>query len=740
MNRMFLNPDAGRMPNDGLGPIDGAIAQEQGERWVLHYLRIANRRKWLILAVVAAFVALGLVITLLATPHYTATATVEIQRENYDIVQIDGVEPEGSSVDLEFYQTQYGLLQAESLALRVAREMKLYDNAAFFEMFGVSDYEDLFQNGRPTPAALAGREERLRKAANILLDNVEITPQRLSRLVDVSFTSPNPAFSASVVNNWTEQFISSTLERRFEATSYARKFLEERLEQLRGRLETSERRLVAYASQQGIVSVPASQSSSESGVATVERPIVADDLTALNQQLAQATADRVEAQSRLSQSAGEGLEALQNPAIAALREQRARLAAEYANMQVKFEPGYPPARALAAQIEDLDRSIAREAGRVRTGLQETYRASTARESALRNRVNELKASLLDLRRRSIQYNIFQRDVDTNRQLYDGLLQRYKEIGVAGGVGVNNISVVDPADVPRGPSSPNLFMNLLLSLFLGMAAGAALALAVEQVDEGISNPDQVREKLGVPLLGTVPNTRIDDVTEELKDPKSAMVEAYLSIQTKLTLSTDHGIPQALSVTSTRPAEGKTTTAYSVARSLGRTGKSVILIDADMRSPSIHSLVGLRNEGGLSNILSGQDDLDEFIKTLPSEPISIMPAGPIPPNAAELLTGPRFKGLLGELRKRFDHVIVDSPPVMGLADAPLLASAVDGSIFVVRAHGTKAGMARMALDRLRNVQTTVLGTVLTRFDPGRSGYGYGYGYAYEYSYGDGAKASA
>lgn len=737
---MFLNPAADRMPNDGLGPIDGAIAQEQRERWVLHYLRITNRRKWLILAVVAAFVALGLVITLLATPLYTATATVEIQRENYDIVQIDGVEPEGSSIDLEFYQTQYGLLQAESLALRVAREMKLYDNAAFFEMFGVSDYKDLLQNGRPAPAALAGREERLRKAANILLDNVEITPQRLSRLVEVSFTSPNSAFSASVVNNWTEQFISSTLERRFEATSYARNFLEERLEQLRRRLETSERRLVAYASQQGIISVPASQSSSGSGVATVERPIVADDLTALNEQLSQATGDRVQAQSRLSPSAGEGLEALQNPAIAALREQRARLAAEYANMQVKFEPEYPAARALAAQIEDLDRSIAREAGRVRAGLQETYRASTARESALRTRVNELKSSLLDQRRRSIQYNIFQRDVDTNRQLYDGLLQRYKEIGVAGGVGVNNISVVDPADVPRGPSSPNLFVNLLLSLFLGLAAGAALALAVEQIDEGISHADQVREKLGVPLLGTVPNTPIDDVTAELRDPKSAMVEAYLSIQAKLALSTDHGIPQALSVTSTRPAEGKTTTAYSVARSLGRTGRSVILVDADMRSPSIHSLVGLRNEAGLSNILSGHDDLDELIKTISNEPISILSAGPIPPNAAELLTSPRFKGLLGELRKRFDHIIVDSPPVMGLADAPLLASAVDGSIFVVQAHGTKAGMARMALDRLRNAQTTILGTVLTRFDPGRSGYGYGYGYAYEYSYGDGAKASA
>jgi polysaccharide biosynthesis transport protein len=740
MNRMLLDADSRRAPNENFGTVESAISQDVRERWILQYLRIANRRKWLILAIAAGFVALGLVATLLATPLYTATSTLEIQREDYNIVQVDGVEPEGNSVDLEFYQTQYGLLRSDSLALRVAREMRLYDNAEFFEMFGVNEYDDMFRDGRPLPSAVSGREERLRTASNILLDNIDVTPQRLSRLVDVGFTSPSPGFSAAVVNAWTEQFIGSTLERRFEATSYARKFLEERLEQLRGRLEDSERQLVAYASQQGIVSVPGSQSSSEQGLATVERPLVADDLTALNHQLALATADRMQAQSRLGRGDVTAVDALQNPAIAALREQRARLAAEYANMQVKFEPDYPPARSLAAQIKDLDQSIASEEARVRTSLRDTYRASVSRESTLQNRVDELKGALLDLRRRSIQYNIFQRDVDTNRQLYDGLLQRYKEIGVAGGVGANNISVVDPAEVPRSPSSPNLILNLLLSIAIGLAAGAALALALEQIDEGISNPDVVKEKLGVPLLGTVPNIPIDDVMEELKDPKSVMVEAYLSIQAKLALSTDHGIPQTLSVTSTRPAEGKTTTAFSVARSLGRTGKRVLLIDADMRSPSIHSLVGVKNERGLSNFLSGDDDLQDLIHTIPDEPISFMTAGPIPPNAAELLTGPRFRTLLGELRKRFDHVVVDSPPVMGLADAPLLASAVDGSIFVVQAHGTKAGMVRLALDRLRNARTTIVGAVLTKFDPGRSGYGYGYGYAYEYSYGDKGKASA
>ena len=226
----------------------------------------------------------------------------------------------------------------------------------------------------------------------------------------------------------------------------------------------------------------------------------------------------------------------------------------------------------------------------------------------------MKGGILDLRRRSIQYNIFQREVDTNRQLYDGLLQRYKEIGVAGGVGVNNVSVVDVADVPERPSSPRIYLNLMLSLVFGLVLGSLAALALEQIDEAVADPEEIERNLGLPLLGAVPKSLDTDPIASLADRKSDLVEAYLAVQTNLQFSTEHGVPQSLAVTSTRPAEGKSTTALALATMLSRAGKRVILIDGDMRSPSVHHFAGVPNSKGLSNYLSGSDDIKSLIVTI------------------------------------------------------------------------------------------------------------------------------
>jgi succinoglycan biosynthesis transport protein ExoP len=406
----------------------------------------------------------------------------------------------------------------------------------------------------------ADRQARIRDAADILLRNLTVSPMRMSRLVDVGFTSPQPTFSATIVNAWTRHFVEMTLARRYEATSYARRFLEQRLEQLRQRLEEAERALVGYAAQQRIVNIPSTLTSNGptgSTVTATERPLVAEDLAALNQALNEAIAERIAAQARLRGGGGNTNEALQNQAISTMRARRAELAAEYARLMTQFEPQYPPAQAIQNQIRELDRSIGREEGRVQSTLQGTYEAAQSREAALRARVEGLQGDLINLRGRTIQYNIYQRDADTNRQLYDALLQRYKEIGVAGGVGINNISVVDPADVPERPSSPRLLLNLVLALFAGSVLGAGLALALEQVDEAISDPNDVETKLGLPLLGAIPKSA-GDPEAELEDRKSALVEAYLSAQTSLAFTTDHGIPRTLAVASTRPGEGKTTT--------------------------------------------------------------------------------------------------------------------------------------------------------------------------------------
>ena len=700
-----------------------------------HYLGIARRRRWLILSVVVAALATSLILTLMMTPLYTANATIEIQRETMNIVRVEGVEPEASPVDMEFYQTQYGLLQSRALAERVATNLRLADDPAFFQMFGVEQETDWFENGRIRPGA-STREQRVRAAAGILLDNLSVAPVRLSRLVEISFTSPDPAFSARVVDAWTRHFIETTLERRYQATAYARRFLEQRLEQLRGRLDESERRLVAYAAQQGIVNIPSAvPTTGETGTVT-ERSIVAEDLSALNRELAVATGDRMRAQSRLQSPEGAVTEALENQAISGLRQRRAELAAEYSRLMAQFEPAYPPAVALRQQIEQLDRSIAREEARVRSTLRATFNSAAAREAALSQRVERLKGDLLDLRRRSIQYNIFQRDVDTNRQLYDALLQRYKEIGVAGGVGVNNVSVVDPARIPTQPSSPRLILNLLVALIFGLLLGVGVALALDQIDDAISDPSTFTSTFDLPLLGTIPISKDGDPYVALDDRKSEVSEAYMAVQTSLSFSTDHGVPRSLTITSTRPGEGKSTTAFAIARSLARTGRKVLLLDGDMRAPSVHHLIGMQNERGLSNFLAGEDDLASLIHHDAPSAVAVMPAGPQPPSAAELLASDRMNLLLQQLLASFDHVVMDGPPVMGLADAPLLASKTEGTIFVIESHKTKVGQARVAINRLAAANAHLLGAVLTKFQSERAAYGYGYEYGY--GYGRGAEA--
>lgn len=707
---------------------------------LVQYLSIVRRRKWIILGAIAAALMVGLVITLLMTPQYTSTATLEIQRETRNFTMVEGVEgdsPATAAMDQEFYQTQYGLLRAKSLADRVATSMRLFDSAEFFEMFNSDEADQWFENGRLRVEA-STRAERVREAGDLLLEHLSVTPQRMSRLVAISFTSPDPSLSKRVVDAWAAHFVQATLERRFEATSHARRFLEERLGQLRSRIDESERQLVDYAAQQGIVNLPATTPPAGEGAPVGERSLVADDLASINRELARASADRIAAQSRLGSSGDATNEALQNDAISRLRERRAELSAEYARMMTQFEPEYPQAQALRTQIERLDTAIAREEARVRTAIRQTYSSSVEREDALRDRVSQLKTGVLDLRRRSIQYNIYQRDVDTNRQLYEALLQRYKEIGVAGGVGVNNISVVDDAEVPQRPSSPNILFNMLLALIAGALVGAGGALVMEQIDEAVADPSEVEDILKLPLLGSVPKVANIDPVVELQDRKSAIAEAYLSLQTSLNFSTDHGVPRTLAVTSTRPGEGKTTTSFALAQSLARAGHRTLLIDSDMRSPTIHHLLEMENAEGLSNYLAGTDDLARLVRPTQYENLTVMTAGPQPPSAAELLSGERLAHLMAELKADFDHVIFDAPPVMGLADAPLIASRAEGTVFVLESHGTKKSMARVAVGRLRAANAQITGAVLTKFDSKRAHYGYGYDYGY--GYGETAKTQA
>jgi capsular exopolysaccharide synthesis family protein len=742
---LYKNELAAGYPDGGAWPVDREAGGLAGDHRValddtrqipllLQYWRVVIRWKWLIIAVMLVSLVAGLLVTLFMTRQYTATVSIEISRQSDKIVNVQGVEPEVSTGDAEFYQTQYSLLRARSLAERVAADLKLAESAQFFETFGVDVSEGgLFTGPRVGQLTAQQRAKRAKTAADLLQDNIAISPVRGSSLVEVRFTSPDPALSQRVADAWAKAFISANLDRKFDASSYARNFLEKRLAQLRQRLEESERQVVEYAANQKIVNIPGNQ---EGGG---ERSLVADDLARLNGELAQAVADRVKAESRVQGSGGASADSLSNNAITALRTKRAEIASEYANLLTKFEPGYPAAKALASQVTELDRAIQQEEGRVRQGASKTYADARTREADLRQRVNALVGNALDLRRRTIQYNMHQRDADTNRQLYDALLQRYKEIGVAGGIGTNNIMIVDSAQLPLEPSSPKLLLNLLIALVIGAGLSAASVLALEQIDEAIKDPSEVVKAIGVPNLGTIPAVIEGEPRAILLDRKSPMAEAYLSLQTNLRFSTDHGIPKSLAVTSTRASEGKSTTAYALAQTLARIGRNVILVDGDMRSPSVHELLEIANARGTSNFLAGEDDVASMIVKVPNLGIDAMPAGPQPPNAAELLNSARLQLLIERLLETYDHVIIDAPPVLGLADAPLIGSQVEGVIYAVEANGARSSVIRAATARLRSANVNLLGVVLTKFDARKAHFGYGYEYGYGYGEKDAVNAA-
>ncbi|CAI10010.1 Exopolysaccharide biosynthesis protein [Aromatoleum aromaticum EbN1] len=700
------------------------------------------KRKWTVITFFAIVMVSVLTATFLMTPIYRASLTLQIERQEAKVLDYQGVTPNEMQGDTkDFYETQYELLRSRSLAQRVIDQLNLGDHPVFAAANPslLASLKALLAGGEEEPVEGDAEQIRKLKLTKAFLANLTIEPVRNSRLVKIHFDSSDPVLASRIVNAISEAFINVNLERRMDASSFAKVFLEERLQQLKVKLGETERELVAFAREEQIVRGGEQE-------ASVDTQVMQEFTTAL----AKAQQERIRAEAlyqQLESGSVEGMpQVLENKVIQEFKGHKAKLETEYQENLKIYKPAYPKMVQLQSQIDEMQAKIAEELAHVRSGIRSAYQAARAQEAMLQTKMDESKRTVLGVQDRSIQYNILKREVDTNRQLYDGLLQRYKEVGVAGGVGVNNVSVVDKAEVPLQPFKPKTLLNALIAALLGLFGGIGLALLFEHLDDTIKDGESMERLLGLPVLGMVPLVkRAGDaarelVLEQLDDPRSGFSEAYRSLQTAMQFSTQEGIPKVLMVTSASIGEGKSTTALALAINLSQMGLKVLLVDADLRKASVHRKLGLPNRAGLTNYLAGDSRPVDVTQPTPYDKLFVITSGPLPPNPAELLGSAKMVALLDVAKDRFDCVIVDGPPVLGLADAPLLGSITDATVVIVEAGGTRKDFLAGALKRLRSTRTRVIGGVLTKIAARSGAQGYYYNSYYQHGDEEGSRSAA
>ena len=690
-------------------------------------VRMLMKHRYVIGGIICACLVLGIIITLTSTPLYMANVTVETSSDTVKVINDSSLDQPNN--DPSEMATYVELIGSRSLAERVVNELKLADDPTFVDPVNrslITRAKELVFGAGSDAGQVRSLESRQKSAASIVQKNTEAKIVKSSRLLTISYSDSDPKRAQQIANTLASGFIKANLDRRFDATTYARLFLEDQLQQVKLKLEDSERKVVAYADREKLVTLDD------------KRTILSQKLEDLNTALGKASIERANAEqlwlqvkdvteySDIPQVSGGSSPTIINQ----LRATRSDLLADYQAKQLTFKPGFPMMVALKARMDDIDQQIVQEVEKTKNTIRSSYELAVQREQALSSDLDATRAELIDTRNRNVGYTMLQREADTNRTLYDGLLQRYKEISVIGGVAANGLSIVDQASLPSGPYSPRLALNLVMALLGGIALGFGAAFGLEYFDNTIKTPDQMEALLGIPVLGLIPVMPSDQsVQSVLEDPHSAVSEAYRSARTALQFSTDRGVPKNFVVTSARPSEGKTTTVTTLARMFGQIGMKILIIDADLRNPSLHKIIGIDNSSGLSNYLTGSAEPEVLIRDSGVDNVSLISSGPIPPNPAELLSSPRMLTLLTELRDQFDLIIVDSAPVMGLADALLLSSVADGTLIVCSAGETPAETVKAATKRLVMTNSQLLGGILTKFNSQKAGYGYAY-YGYDY----------
>ena len=693
---------------------------------IRHVLAAIRRSLWLALAIIGACVALALVFTMLDTPRFSATSTVQINDQSDEVLGADfetQVAPPSDWDTERFLNTQLDVMRSRALAVRVADALDLANDERFFAAMEV-----------PPSQMELPEAERRNWAISLLQGNLEADLRRSTRIGNIVFTSTDPEISARIANAFAEEFIQQNLQRRFDSSSYARNFVAEQLDEARRNLEESEEALNDYARQTGLLRTR--DAIAPTGQQLAAGSITSSSLLQYNEAAIRAREARIAAQSRWDAVRNTAMLSsqpeLSHPTVQNLMTRRAELESELLSARDRYLPNHPAIARLEADITGVNQQLNRTANNVRQSIQAEYRAAAAAEQRLERQLGQARGETLAEQDQSVRYNVLAREADTARSIYDGLLQRYRELNASAGISSSNIAIIDRAEVPSTKSSPSLTRNLAIGLLIGLAlAGLAIFLR-DQLDDVIHTPEDVEAKLGLPLLGVAPKAGPEGPREELADPKSPLSEAYNSMRGSLLYSTPEGLPKVIVVTSAQASEGKSTTSLAMAEGFARIGIRPLLIDADLRRPSLQRLLGLAGEQGLTDLLTGKGDPETVPQTVTHGEASydLLAAGPPPPSPSELIASPRMAQVLETYAARYDVVIIDGPPVLGLADAPMLAAISDGTVFVVEADRGRSGSLKAALRRLRAMEPHLLGAVLAKFDPSRAGNRYSAYYGNDY----------
>jgi capsular exopolysaccharide synthesis family protein len=652
----------------------------------LDYVRVLYRRRWLMAAVVG--LALGVVILhdTLTTPLYQAQATVLIEPDTPQVVNFQDVLNEGLMQD-GYFQTQLQMLRSRALALRTAALLTQEKRDGF--------------NRRSAESG-----------ADAVLAGLDILPVRATRMVSIRYKASSPTVAADVTNAHARAYIQQSLDNRFRASKEATDWLDAQLAEERKRVETSEKALQTYREQHDAVSLAAGQN------------IVVQKLADLNAAVTRAKTDRIEKEAEYREwlairKAG-NLDAIpvvmSNPFIQQLKGDLARLQREYSELSETLGDRHPTLVAKRTEIDTAEKRLSAEVDRVIAAQRNAFQASKAQEDSLVSALEQQKAEALAQNRRGIEYAALEREAESVRQVYLNLLQRAKETSVAEDLRITNIRIVDPARVPVQPVSPRPVFDGAVGTVAGLLFAVGLVFGLEYLDDRARTPDDVLMRVQVPVLGMVPELKAGRHAAALLQPDvpPALVEAVRAMRTNL-LSTAHATDRrSIVVTSARQGEGKTFVASSLAIALAQSHQRVLLIDADMRRPAVHRLFGLPLGHGLSSVLGGEASLGDILRPTAIPGLTVLTAGTPSADAPELLGSPRFDQLFDVLEQHFDWLIIDSPPVLSVTDANLVARRSTGVLFVVASGITRSQAACAAINELRSTGATVLGAVLTRAD--------------------------